>query len=315
MFKKIILDGETTRWSINENGKVRNDETGKFLTGTILHTYRYINFRWNGKQKNKAVHRLVAETFLPNPENLPYVHHIDGNRLNNKLENLMWVSESDNTILAKAPKAKEKHFQGELEGEEWRYFRNTIYQVSNKGRIKNTKTCKISYGTKIDSGYMNLSFVNYEVVSLVEDIILSIVPYVESKNINVLFDTYIEELEIRCDPESIERVILNLLSNAVKFTNNNGNIFVLMDADDKYVTIRIKDDGVGISEEVQEEIFKRFVQEDKSFNRKKEGSGIGLALVKSLVELHDGQVYLEKGIQKGSEFVVNSGKLPKLSWQ
>ena len=132
--------------------------------------------------------------------------------------------------------------------------------------------------TKIDSGYMSLTFVNYEIVSLVEDIILSIVPYVESKNINVLFDTYIEELEIKCDPESIERVILNLLSNAVKFTNYNGNIFVFMDADDDYVTIRIKDDGVGISEEVQEEIFKRFVQEDKSFNRKKEGSGIGLAL-------------------------------------
>lgn len=180
MFKKIILDGETTRWSINENGKVRNDETGKFLTGTILHTYRYINFRWNGKQKNKAVHRLVAETFLPNPENLPYVHHIDGNRLNNKLENLMWVSESDNTILAKAPKAKEKHFQGELEGEEWRYFRNTIYQVSNKGRIKNTKTCKISYGTKIDSGYrrfeihfQNGSYKNFLVHQLVYECFIS----------------------------------------------------------------------------------------------------------------------------------------------
>mgnify|MGYP004654259391 FL=1 len=100
-----------------------------------------------------------------------------------------------------------------------------------------------------------------------------------------------------------------MLSNAVKFTNNNGNIFVLMDADDDYVTIRIKDDGVGVSEEVQEEIFKRFVQEDKSLNRKKEGSGIGLALVKSLVELHNGQVYLEKGIEKGSEFVV---KLPNV---
>lgn len=163
--------------------------------------------------------------------------------------------------------------------------------------------------TKIDSGYMSLTFINYEIVSLVEDIILSIVPYVESKNINVLFDTYIEELEIKCDPESIERVILNLLSNAVKFTNYNGNIFVFMDADDDYVTIRIKDDGVGISEEVQEDIFKRFVQEDKSFNRKKEGSGIGLALVKSLVELHGGKVYLEKGSEKGSEFVV---KLPNV---
>ncbi|MCI9304446.1 sensor histidine kinase KdpD [Clostridium sp.] len=163
--------------------------------------------------------------------------------------------------------------------------------------------------TKIDSGYMNLNFVNYEIVDLVEDITLSIVPYVESKNINVLFDTFIEELEIRCDPESIERVILNLISNAVKFTNNDGNICVLMDADDNYVTIRVKDDGVGISKDVQEEIFKRFVQEDKSFNRKKEGSGIGLALVKSLVELYDGQVYLESNVEKGSEFVV---KLPNV---
>ena len=153
MFKKIILDGETTRWSVNEEGQVRNDETGKFLKGTILHTYRYINFRWNGKQKNKSIHRLVAEAFLPNPDNLPCVHHIDGNRLNNRLDNLKWVSEQENVKQAKPPKKQEKHFQGEIEGEEWRYFRDTLYQISNKGRIKNTKTGRITYGAKIDSGY------------------------------------------------------------------------------------------------------------------------------------------------------------------
>lgn len=162
--------------------------------------------------------------------------------------------------------------------------------------------------TKIDSGYMKLIFINCEIVSLVEDITLSIVPYVESKNINIVFDTYIEELKIRCDPESMERVILNLLSNAIKFTDNNGNISVFIEAEEKYVFIRVKDDGIGISEDIREEIFNRFVQEDKSFNRKKEGSGIGLALVKSLVELHDGEVYLEK-VSKGSEFVV---KLPNI---
>ena len=162
--------------------------------------------------------------------------------------------------------------------------------------------------TKIDSGYMKLIFINCEIVSLVEDITLSIVPYVESKNINIVFDTYIEELKIRCDPESMERVILNLLSNAIKFTDNNGNISVFIEADEKYVFIRVKDDGIGISEDIREEIFNKFVQEDKSFNRKKEGSGIGLALVKSLVELHDGEVYLEK-VSKGSEFVV---KLPNI---
>ena len=162
--------------------------------------------------------------------------------------------------------------------------------------------------TKIDSGYMKLIFINCEIVSLVEDITLSIIPYVESKNINIVFDTYIEELEIRCDPESMERVILNLLSNAIKFTNNAGNISVIVEADDKYVFIRVKDDGIGISKDIREDIFNRFVQEDKSLNRKNEGSGIGLALVKSLVELHDGEVYLED-VSEGSEFVV---KLPNI---
>ena len=162
--------------------------------------------------------------------------------------------------------------------------------------------------TKIDSGYMKLIFINCEIVSLVEDITFSIIPYVESKNINIVFDTYIEELEIRCDPESMERVILNLLSNAIKFTNNDGNISVIVEADDKYVFIRVKDDGIGISKDIREDIFNRFVQEDKSLNRKNEGSGIGLALVKSLVELHDGEVYLED-VSEGSEFVV---KLPNI---
>lgn len=162
--------------------------------------------------------------------------------------------------------------------------------------------------TKIYSGYMKLIFINCEIVSLVEDITLSIIPYVESKNINIVFDTYIEELEIRCDPESMERVILNLLSNAIKFTNNDGNISVIVEADDKYVFIRVKDDGIGISKDIREDIFNRFVQEDKSLNRKNEGSGIGLALVKSLVELHDGEVYLED-VSEGSEFVV---KLPNI---
>ena len=153
MFKKIILDGETTRWSVNEEGQVRNDETGKFLKGTILHTYRYINFRWNHKQKNKSVHRLVAEAFLPNPDDLPFVHHIDGNRLNNRLENLKWVSIEENARDTKEHKTPVTQSQEEIEGEEWRYFRDTIYQISNKGRIKNTKTGRISYGSLADSGY------------------------------------------------------------------------------------------------------------------------------------------------------------------
>lgn len=156
MFKKIILDGEETRWSVDETGRVRNDETGYFLKGTILHSYRYINFRWNGKQKNKSVHRLVAEAFIPNPDNLPFVHHIDANRLNNHVDNLAWVSEQENRKEAFMPSGYKKYDNKEIENEEWRTFRDSIYQVSNLGRVKNTKTNKILKGNKADCGYMRV---------------------------------------------------------------------------------------------------------------------------------------------------------------
>lgn len=144
MFKKIILDGEITRWSVDETGRVRNDETGYFLKGTILGGYRYINFRWNHKQKNKGIHRLVAEAFLPNPNNLEYVHHIDANPLNNHVDNLMWVTSQENRQAAPHPSGYKKYGENiEIEGEEWRTFRNSVYQVSNLGRVRNTKTNKV----------------------------------------------------------------------------------------------------------------------------------------------------------------------------
>lgn len=163
--------------------------------------------------------------------------------------------------------------------------------------------------TKLDSGYMKVDLKNCDIVSLVEEITLSIIPYVENKDISVIFDTFIEELEIRCDPDSIERVMLNLLSNSVKFTNAGGNVLVHMDADDQWVTIRVIDDGIGVKNDIKKDIFERFVQADKSLKREKEGSGIGLALVKSLIELHEGSVCLEQNKESGSEFVV---KLPNI---
>ena len=158
MFKKIILDGEITRWSINENGKVRNDERGKFLTGTILHTYRYINFRWNGKQKNKAVHRLVAETFLPNPENLSYVHHIDGNRLNNKLENLQWVTHEENIKLIPNEKLKnnnqfiaKKVIQLDLNNKYLAIF-NSAYEAGKKTGCNHRHISEVCQGKRKTTG-------------------------------------------------------------------------------------------------------------------------------------------------------------------
>ena len=162
--------------------------------------------------------------------------------------------------------------------------------------------------TKIDTGLYEIHKKNCNIISIIEDITLSIAQYVNYKNIDLLFDTTIEELIISCDPDKIERIMLNLLSNAIKYTPTNGRITVNVDITDDNVIISIKDTGIGISRENQSIIFERFMQVDDTLTRKCEGSGIGLSLVKSLVEMHGGKiaVYSIEGI--GSEFTFT---LPK----
>lgn len=163
--------------------------------------------------------------------------------------------------------------------------------------------------TKIDSGFISANFNNYNIVNLVENICMSVVPYLENKGITLTFDTLFEDIIIKCDSDYIERIILNIFSNSIKFSNNNGNIFVLIDADKDFITIKISDDGIGIDKDKLDSVFEPFIQSDKSLTRKKEGSGIGLSLVKSLVELHNGLVYFNPDIDKGSEIII---KLPNI---
>lgn len=134
---------------------------------------------------------------------------------------------------------------------------------------------------------------------------MSVVDYVENRSISLIFDTEIEEKVIACDPDKIERVMLNLLSNAIKFTGEDGQISVKIYIKDNNVCISVKDTGIGISEEMKTIIFDRFIQVDKSISRNREGSGIGLSLVKSLVELHKGSIAINSVIGQGSEFIVS----------
>ena len=158
--------------------------------------------------------------------------------------------------------------------------------------------------TKIDVGYTKPSFKNCDIIRLVEEITMSVVTYAKQKRINVIFDTDTEENITKCDPEMIERAILNLLSNAIKFTKENGNIFVNIHINKEWVQITVKDDGIGIPIHMQDLVFERFVQADKSLTRMNEGSGIGLSIVKAMVELNEGEIYLESDKDCGSEFEI-----------
>jgi signal transduction histidine kinase len=158
--------------------------------------------------------------------------------------------------------------------------------------------------TKIDAKFLDLHLKNCNIISIVEDITLSVAQYIESKNIALVFDTEVEERIIAIDPDMMERIMLNLLSNAIKYTKTNGMITVNIYDKSESVIISVKDTGIGIPSEMIDKIFERFSRVDDSFNRQLEGSGIGLSLVQALVKAHGGNISVNSIVGEGTEFII-----------
>ena len=97
MWKKFIYEGQETDYSVSTEGEVRKDTTNYILSQSSQQDYKFVGLIINGKQKRMRVHRMVALTFIDNPDNKPYVNHINGNRSDNNVENLEWVTPSENT--------------------------------------------------------------------------------------------------------------------------------------------------------------------------------------------------------------------------
>lgn len=154
---------------------------------------------------------------------------------------------------------------------------------------------------ELDDTKLNLSAVN--VVNLIEMLVTSVVPYAESKNLNLIFDTNKEDVILKVDSDKLERIILNLLSNAIKFSKPNGEIKVTLSFED-CLYISVTDNGIGIAQENLNKIFDKFTQLDTSFSRKNEGSGIGLSIVKSFVLLHNGKISVKSKLNKGTSFLI-----------
>lgn len=156
--------------------------------------------------------------------------------------------------------------------------------------------------SKIDAGYYKLELNSYNIVNVVEDISLSVAEYAKGKNINLIFDTDCEELVITCDSDKIERILLNLLSNSIKNTDSGGTIYVNVNTGIDKVNISVEDNGHGIPDSKLSNIFNRFEQVDDLLIRSYEGSGIGLSLVKSLVDMHGGDISVKSKVGIGTIF-------------
>ncbi|MEW8993992.1 ATP-binding protein [Clostridium sp.] len=159
--------------------------------------------------------------------------------------------------------------------------------------------------TQVDSNHIKLYKENINAICYFEDIVDSVSYSIKKMNKNIIFDTNEEEVFLAYDPEKIEKVILNLISNSIKYTETNGNIWVTLTTnwDENRLYISVKDDGVGIPIDSYDIIFERFKQADNLFIRRAEGSGIGLTLAKSFIELHGGEIWANKNLDEGSEFI------------
>ena len=162
--------------------------------------------------------------------------------------------------------------------------------------------------TKIDAGFVKFTPINADIIKFIEDVCDSVVDYVDFNKMNLIFDTDREEEIVLFDPDIIERILLNLLSNAVKFNKVDGTIYVNLYTKDDEIRITVRDEGIGIPKEKLSSIFKRFEQLKTKNKIEKQGSGIGLYLVKSLVTLHGGNIKVESKVNEGSKFIITIPK-------
>jgi ligand-binding sensor domain-containing protein/signal transduction histidine kinase/AraC-like DNA-binding protein len=178
---------------------------------------------------------------------------------------------------------------------------------------------------KLDSHYMKPNKRMCDIISFVRNIFNTFEYQAEQNKINYKFSASENHLEIYFDPELLEKIIYNLIANAFKFTPKKGSITINVSSNrsvskmdskiqaenhailnkEEFVEISVTDTGIGIPNDQKEQIFNLFYQANHLANLKPGGSGIGLALVKELIHLHDGEIFLRSKEGKGSSFIVH----------
>ena len=159
--------------------------------------------------------------------------------------------------------------------------------------------------TILDSDYKKIDMDNYNIINIIEDIVLYSAQYIKDSDKIITFDTEEEEVILSCNPDSIEKIMLNLISNSIKFTGDNGkiDIDIKVNKEEERLYVHIKNDGESISKKDEKLIFNKFVQVENHIRRQNEGCGIGLYLVKKLVELHEGKIWVNSEVECGAEFI------------
>ncbi len=153
---------------------------------------------------------------------------------------------------------------------------------------------------------MKLSKRYIKINELISEVVNSLSIVAQKKSLNLDFVSEIKDsLQVFCDAEAIKQVMVNLIDNAIKYTNEGGKIIVKTTKEGNNVFVTISDTGVGIPEESLPRIFERFYRVDKDRSREIGGSGLGLSIVKHILELHDSKISVESKLGEGTTFRFN----------
>lgn len=155
---------------------------------------------------------------------------------------------------------------------------------------------------RIESGKVQMEMKDISIKEMLDSIVDIITPQVKEKNISLKINSKIKFDRIKADQSQIERVFLNLLSNAAKFTPENGKITIDIEEKSDDTQFSIEDTGIGIPSQDIQKVFQEFFRADNALDQKIKGSGLGLSLVKKIIEAHKGKIWFSSELNKGTKF-------------
>ncbi|MEH2355313.1 GAF domain-containing sensor histidine kinase [Nostoc sp.] len=160
--------------------------------------------------------------------------------------------------------------------------------------------------SQIEAGKTALNISEFSLVNVAENAVKSLRKKATSEQINLILDLQIDPRRDRftADAKRVEQILLNLLTNAIKFTPESGSVTLRLWVEDDTAIFQVEDTGIGIPKEQLPLLFEKFQQLDTPYRRRYEGTGLGLALTKQLVQLHRGRIEVESTVSIGSIFTV-----------
>ena len=162
--------------------------------------------------------------------------------------------------------------------------------------------------SRIYSDYLSANLQIQNIVEIVEETVTSLIEYAKNKEVNLIFDTEEEDIYLNVDEDFIKRIIINLISNSIKFSKKNGEISVIIKNCEEKVVMNIKDNGVGMDEKFIQEAFARYSMGDNNKQLNENGTGIGLFVVKNLVEKQGGSISIHSKVNIGTDIKVTFKK-------